>query len=59
MIKNTLVNSGDGNSIFDIAKQYQNMQIREMGKNPAEILKRILSGADTGSTKFIDDFGKV
>ena len=56
---NINVNSGDGNSIFDIAHQYQKMQIRELMKNPEEIRQRIKDGSDTGSSKFIEEFDKV
>ena len=59
MYKNTGVNSGDGNSIFDIAKQFQTMSRREMSKNTEEIRQRRISGEDTGSNKFIIDFGKL
>lgn len=56
---NINVNSGDGNSIFEIAHQYQKMQIRELMKNPEEIRQRIKDGSDTGSSKFIEEFDKV
>ena len=56
---NINVNSGDGNSIFDIAHQYQKMQIRELMKNPEEIRQRIKDVSDTGSSKFIEEFDKV
>ena len=59
MYKNTGVNSGDGNSIFEIAKQFQTMSRREMSKNTEEIRQRRISGEDTGSNKFINDFNTL
>ena len=56
---NINVNSGDGYSIFDIAHQYQKMQIRELMKNPEEIRQRIKDVSDTGSSKFIEEFDRV
>ena len=56
---NTSVNAGDGNSIFDIAKQYQQMALREMKKNPEEIRQRRADGKDTGSLKFLVEFSKL
>jgi len=55
MYKNTGVNAGDGNSIFEIAKQFQTMSRREMSKYTEEIRQRRISGEDTGSNKFIID----
>ena len=59
MYKNFGVNSGDGNSIFEIAHQYQTMSRREMSKNTEEIRQRRISGEDSGSNKFIVDFDKL
>lgn len=53
------VNSGDGNSIFDIANRFQQMQIRELNKNIETIKQKLRSGEDTGSTKFLDDMDKL
>jgi hypothetical protein len=53
------VNSGDGNSIFDIANRFQKMQIRELNKNIETIKQKLRSGEDTGSTKFLDDMDKL
>ena len=59
MYKNTRVNSGDRNSIFKIAKQFQTMSRCEMSKNTEEIRQRRISGEDTGSNKFIIDFNTL
>ena len=56
---NINVNSGDGNSIFDIAHRYQQMQINELMKGPDEVRQKIPDISDTGSSKFIEDFDKV
>jgi len=56
---NINVNSGDGNSIFDIAHRYQQMQIKELMKGPDEVRQKIPDISDTGSSKFIEDFDKV
>ena len=56
---NINVNSGDGNSIFDIAHRYQQMQIKELMKGPDEARQKIPDISDTGSSKFIEDFDKV
>ena len=56
---NVKVNSGDGNSIFEIAAKFQQMQLREISKNIETIKQRLRSGEDTGSFKFIDDMDKL
>ena len=56
---NVNVNSGDGNSIFEIAAKYQKMQLREMEKNIETVKQRLRSGLDTGSIKFMDDMNKL
>jgi len=53
------VNSGDGNSIFEIAAKFQQMQLRELNKNIETIKQKLRSGEDTGSTKFLDDMDKL
>jgi hypothetical protein len=53
------VNSGDGNSIFEIAAKFQQMQLREIRKNIETIKQKLRSGEDTGSTKFLDDMDKL
>ena len=39
---NISVNSGDGNSIFEIAAKFQQMQLRELSKN-IETIKQLKS----------------
>jgi len=56
---NISVNSGDGNSIFEIAAKFQQMQLRELSKNIETIKQKLRSGEDTGSIKFIDDMDKL
>ena len=56
---NVNVNSGDGNSIFEIAAKFQQMQLREISKNIETIKQKLRSGEDTDSTKFIDDLDKL
>ena len=56
---NVNVNSGDGNSIFEIAAKFQQMQLREISKNIETIKQKLRSGEDTGSIKFIDDMDKL
>ena len=53
------VNSGDGNSIFEIAAKFQQMQLRELSNNIETIKQKLRSGEDTGSTKFINDMDKL
>jgi len=53
------VNSGDGNSIFEIAAKFQQMQLREISKNIETIKQKLRSGEDTGSIKFMDDMDKL
>jgi hypothetical protein len=47
------VNAGDGNSIFDIAYKFKQMELREMDKVPSTIRENKMSGSDTGSTDFL------
>ena len=56
---NVNVNSGDGNSIFEIAAKFQQMQLREISKNIETIKQKLRSGEDTGSIKFVDDMDKL
>jgi len=56
---NISVNSGDGNSIFEIAAKFQQMQLRELNKNIETIKQKLRSGEDTGSIKFMDDMDKL
>ena len=47
------VNAGDGNSIFDIAYKFKEMELREMEKVPTTIRENKLNGSDTGSSDFL------
>jgi hypothetical protein len=47
------VNAGDGNSIFDIAYKFKQMELREMEKVPTTIRENKLNGSDTGSSDFL------
>ena len=47
------VNAGDGNSIFDIAYKFKQMELREMEKVPTTIRENKMSGSDTGSSDFL------
>ena len=47
------VNAGDGNSIFDIAYKFKQMELREMDKVPSTIRENKMSGSDTGSSDFL------
>ena len=47
------VNAGDGNSIFDIAYKFKQMELREMEKVPTTIRQNKLDGSDTGSSDFL------
>ena len=49
------VNSGDGNSMYEIADMYAQMALRNMRTNPDEIRQNIKDGLDTGSTKFAEE----
>lgn len=54
-----LVNAGDGNSIFDIAAKFQNMELREMKKQPDTIKANRKAGLDTGSSDFNIKLGDI
>jgi hypothetical protein len=54
-----LVNAGDGNSIFDIASKFQNMELREMKKQPDTIKSNRKAGLDTGSSDFNTKLGDI
>ena len=54
-----LVNAGDGNSIFDIAAKFQNMELREMKKQPDTIKSNRKAGLDTGSSDFNTKLGDI
>ena len=56
---NINVNSGDGNSIYEVAHRYRKMQLREIMKNPEEIRQKIKDGTDTGSLKFLEEFDRM
>jgi len=47
------VNDGGGNSIFDIAYRFKQMELREMEKVPTTIRQNKMSGSDTGSSDFL------
>ena len=47
------VNANDGNSIFDIAYRFKQMELREMDKVPETIRQNKLNGSDTGSSDFL------
>ena len=47
------VNDGGGNSIFDIAYRFKQMELREMEKVPSTIRQNKLDGSDTGSSDFL------
>jgi len=52
-MSNFSVNAGDGNSIFDIAYKFKQMELREMEKVPTTIRENKMSGSDTGSSDFL------
>ena len=47
------VNDNGGNSIFDIAYRFKQMELREMEKVPTTIRENKLNGSDTGSSDFL------
>ena len=51
------VNAGDGQSIVELATRIQRMGLEELRKIPADELRQnVVSGAETGSTKWLSDF---
>ena len=52
-MSNFSVNAGDGNSIYDIAYRFKQMELREMEKVPSTIRQNKLDGSDTGSSDFL------
>lgn len=51
------VNAGDGQNIFELATRIQRMGLDELRKIPADELRQnVVSGAETGSTKWLSDF---
>ena len=52
-MSNFSVNDGGGNSIFDIAYRFKQMELREMEKVPTTIRENKLNGSDTGSSGFL------
>lgn len=55
----TSVYSLDGNSVFEVAKRFERLGMKEMKKTPDETIARIKSGQDTGSSKWLSDFNNL
>jgi hypothetical protein len=55
----TSVYSLDGNSVFEVAKRFERLGMRELKKTPDETIARIKSGQDTGSSKWLSDFNNL
>jgi hypothetical protein len=53
------VYSLDGNSVFEVAKRFERLGMRELKKTPDETIARIKSGQDTGSSKWLSDFNNL
>jgi len=55
----TSVYSLDGNSVFEVAKRFERLAMKELKKTPDETIARIKSGQDTGSSKWLSDFNNL
>ena len=55
----TSVYSLDGNSVFEVAKRFERLGMKELKKTPDETIARIKSGQDTGSSKWLSDFNNL